>query len=76
MQEGLTSIGLSPPVAVRQVAAECYEDALLTGLEILQADRSFRDDLGRLTMIRVFDVLGKGNELAAKYRRKMFNLMH
>ncbi len=63
-------------LAVRQVAAECYEDALLTGLEILQADRSFRDDLGRLTMIRVFDVLGKGNELAAKYRRKMFNLMH
>ncbi|MAD08116.1 MAG: hypothetical protein CMP86_11965 [Gammaproteobacteria bacterium] len=63
-------------LAVRHVVAERYEESLLVGLEILQADRSFRDDLGRLTMIRVFDVLGKGNELAGQYRRKMFNLMH
>jgi thioredoxin-like negative regulator of GroEL len=27
-------------------------------------------------MIRVFNMLGKGNEIAGKYRRKMFNLMH
>ena len=63
-------------LAVRCVVSEAYEEALLTCLEILKADRSFRDDLGRLTMIRVFDVLGKGNELAGQYRRKMFNLMH
>ena len=63
-------------LAVRHVVAERYEESLLVGLEILQADRTFRDDLGRLTMIRVFDVLGKGNELAGQYRRKMFNLMH
>jgi putative thioredoxin len=63
-------------LAVRHVVAERYEESLLVGLEILQADRSFRDDLGRLTMIRVFDVLGKGNVLAGQYRRKMFNLMH
>ena len=63
-------------LAVRHVVAERYEESLLVGLEILQVDRTFRDDLGRLTMIRVFDVLGKGNELAGQYRRKMFNLMH
>lgn len=63
-------------LAVRQVAAEEYEQALLVCLDILRTDREFREDLGRLTMIRVFEVLGKGNELAGKYRRKMFNLMH
>ena len=63
-------------LAVLYVASEAYEEALLAGLEILKADRSFRDDLGRLSMIRVFDVLGKGSELAGRYRRKMFNLMH
>ena len=63
-------------LAVLYVASEAYEEALLAGLEILKADRSFRDDLGRLSMIRVFDVLGKGSDLAGRYRRKMFNLMH
>ncbi len=63
-------------LAVRHVAAEEYEQALLVSLDILRADREFREDLGRTTMIRVFEVLGRGNELAGKYRRKMFNLMH
>ena len=63
-------------LAVCHVAAEEYELALLVSLDILRADREFREDLGRTTMIRVFEVLGKGNELAGKYRRKMFNLMH
>ena len=39
-------------LAVRHVVAERYEESLLVGLEILQADRTFRDDLGRLTMIK------------------------
>jgi thioredoxin-like negative regulator of GroEL len=42
----------------------------------LRTDREFRDDIGRLTMIRVFNMLGKGNETAGKYRRKMFIVMH
>jgi len=29
-----------------------------------------------VTMIRAFAMLGKGHELASKYRRKMFNFMH
>ena len=45
-------------------------------MEILRADREFRDDIGRLTMIRAFPLLGKGSEIATKYRRKMFNFMH
>lgn len=63
-------------LAVVQVVAANYEVALILCLDILRENREFRDDIGRLTMIRIFDVLGKGNELATKYRRKLFNAMH
>jgi putative thioredoxin len=63
-------------LAVVQVVAANYEAALILCLDILRENREFRDDIGRLTMIRIFDVLGKGNELATKYRRKLFNAMH
>lgn len=63
-------------LAIVNVVAGEYEVALVMCLEILRDDREFRDDIGRLTMIRIFDVLGKGHELATKYRRKLFNAMH
>ena len=63
-------------LAVVQVVAANYEAALILCLDILRENREFRDDIGRLTMIRIFDVLGKCNELATKYRRKLFNAMH
>jgi putative thioredoxin len=63
-------------LAVVQMVAGETEVALQMCLEILRDDREFRDDIGRLTMIRIFDVLGKGNELATKYRRKLFNALH
>ena len=62
--------------AIRFVTLEEYERALELCLEILSADREFRDDIGRVTMIRIFDLMDKGDELASAYRRKMFNLMH
>jgi putative thioredoxin len=62
-------------VIVQMVAGET-ELALEMCLEILRNDREFRDDIGRLTMIRIFGVLGKGNEMATRYRRKLFNALH
>lgn len=62
--------------AVLYAASGDYEQALDSAMAILQADRGFRDDIGRLTMIRIFAVLGKGSELASAYRRRMFNFMH
>ena len=53
-----------------------YEAALEQAMAILQQDRSYRDDLGRTTMIRIFTLLGKGSDLATSYRRRMFNFMH
>lgn len=62
--------------SIALVVDEQYEAALEAAMTILRADREFRDDIGRLTMIRIFALLGKGHELSAKYRRKMFNFMH
>lgn len=63
-------------LAVVEAAAGNFEAALESALKVLQTDRAYRDDIGRLTMIRIFTVLGKGNELANAYRRRMFNFMH
>ena len=63
-------------LAVMEAAAENFEAALESALKVLQTDRAYGDDIGRLTMIRIFTVLGKGNELANAYRRRMFNFMH
>ena len=63
-------------LAVRQLVAGEAEAGLETALDILRADREFREDIGRLTMVRAFAMLGKGHPLASKYRRKMFNYMH
>ncbi len=61
---------------VRLLVLGRIEEGLEAGLEILRTDREFRDDIGRLTLIRAFNMLGKGHELSSKYRRKMFNYMH
>jgi putative thioredoxin len=63
-------------LAVRLTAAGDVEQALELLLELVRTDRSFRDDLGRLTMVRIFKLLGKGSELASRYRRRMFNYLH
>ena len=45
-------------------------------MHILQADREFRDDIGRMTMIRVMTLLPKDSDVVKRYRRRMFNFMH
>jgi putative thioredoxin len=63
-------------LAVVGATAGDYEFALEHAMAILQQDREFRDDIGRMTMIRIFSLLGKGSDLAQRYRRKMFAFMH
>lgn len=62
--------------AVLLAAVGEYEASLGHAMEILRRDRSFRDDVGRLTMIRVMELLGKGSDVAKRYRRQMFNFLH
>ena len=63
-------------LAVLQVKDRDYEGALRNSLAILQADRTFRDDLGRKTMVRILNLLGNSDPLTQQYRRRMFAYMH
>lgn len=53
-----------------------YEAAMELLLKIMQKDRSFNDDAGRLGLLDIFDLLGGDNPLVKSYRRKMFTLLH
>jgi len=63
-------------LTITQVVDDDMEAALLNLLSMLQKNRQFQDDIARKTMIKIFDLLGKGNSLASEYRKKMFNVMH
>jgi putative thioredoxin len=45
-------------------------------LEIVRRDRKFRDDIGRKTLLDVFNLLGGQNELVPVYRRKLAALLN
>jgi putative thioredoxin len=53
-----------------------YGEALEQLLEIVRRDRSFRDDIGRKTMLQVFNILGNQSELVSEYRRKLSSAMY
>jgi putative thioredoxin len=45
-------------------------------LEIVRRDRKFKDDIGRKTLLDVFNLLGGQHELVAEYRRKLAALLN
>lgn len=63
-------------LAVSLVADDKIEAALETLLLMLKANKDYEDALARKTMVKVFDLLGKGDPVATAYRRKMFTFLH
>jgi putative thioredoxin len=63
-------------LAYRLIVDDQIEEALEQLLTILKMDRDWQEQKARTTMISVFELLGKGNELATGYRRKMFTFLH
>ena len=63
-------------LAVRLIVDDQIEPALDHLLDTLKKDREWGDQVARKTMIKIFDLLGKGNETATAYRRKMFTYLH
>jgi putative thioredoxin len=53
------------------IAHRKYADALEHLLVIVQRDRTFRDDIGRKTMLSVFDLAAHQPELVSQWRRKL-----
>lgn len=57
-------------------ASADYDEAMECLLKIMTVDRQFEDDLGRTSLISLFDLLGGEHPSVQKYRRKMFTLLH
>ena len=53
------------------IARRKYASALEHLLEIVKRDRGFRDDIGRKTMLSVFDLAAHQPQLVSEWRRKL-----
>ena len=53
-----------------------YVQALEQLLEIVRRDRSFRNDIGRKTMLQIFNLLGNRGELVDEYRRRLSGALY
>ncbi|MDR5749695.1 MULTISPECIES: thioredoxin [unclassified Caballeronia] len=58
-------------LANRLIAGRDYGGALEHLLEIVLRDRAFMDDVGRKTMLSVFDLAANQPEMVAQWRRKL-----
>ncbi len=57
------------------VASGAYEAGMEQLLEIVRRDRAFGDDVGRKTLLSVFNLLG-GGELVSRYRRLLASALN
>jgi putative thioredoxin len=53
-----------------------FENALSDLLELMKRDRAYGDDAGRKGMLAIFDLLGGGDDLVARYRAKMMTALY
>ncbi len=53
------------------IARQQYEPALEQLLEIVRTDRTFEDDIGRKTMLSVFELLADRPDAVSHWRRQL-----
>jgi putative thioredoxin len=58
------------------VARHAYREALEEVLHVVRADRRYRDDIARKTMLQIFELLGNDGELVSEFRRKLASAMN
>jgi putative thioredoxin len=62
-------------LALRKVVEQDYDTAMELLLELMKRDRSFGDDAGRNTLLKVFELLGDDPRVS-QYRRRMTSLLY
>ena len=62
--------------AARLLAADDYAGAMEDLLWIARADRSYRHDLGRTSLLALFDLLGSAHPLTRQYRQALSESLH
>ena len=62
-------------LALRKVTEQDYETAMDLLLRLMQKDRGFGDDAGRLTLLKVFELLGDDPRVG-RYRSRMASLLY
>ncbi len=68
-------LGARLALARLAIAGQRYEDGMEQLIEIVRRDRSFQDDIGRTTLLSVFNLLG-GGELVSRYRRLLASALN
>ncbi|HUW75285.1 MAG TPA: tetratricopeptide repeat protein [Gallionella sp.] len=58
------------------IAANRTAEGMDQLLEIVRRDRGFREDIGRKTLLDVFNLLGGQGDLVSEYRRKLSGLLY
>jgi len=53
-----------------------YDNAMECLLTIMRSDRGYQDDIGRTSLLELFDLLGGEHPSVQAYRRKLFTLLH
>jgi putative thioredoxin len=53
-----------------------YDNAMECLLTIVRTDRGFEEDIGRSSLLELFDLLGGEHPSVQTYRRKLFTLLH
>jgi putative thioredoxin len=62
--------------AAQLLAADAFEAAMEELLFIARSDRSFRDDIGRISLLALFDLLGSAHPLTRHYRPALSESLH
>lgn len=58
------------------IGAQRHDEGMAQLMEIVRRDRSFQDDIGRKTLLDVFNLLGGQGELVSKYRRLLASALN
>lgn len=62
--------------AARLLAADDFPGAMEALLAIARSDRGFRQDIGRTSLLALFDLLGSAHPLTRQYRQALSELLH